>query len=764
LPSALAVLAPLDVEAVRRWRDDPSAGSGPQVFADPQAPQLTAMQRRSAEHWEGASPLPFAPTARALGSEDRKAALLVSHDPERASIRRTLCEDKPAAWDPHALAGLCPVTPPPPLPPRAATATPAPPGSMQFGPSLPPPPPEKFFAPINADAFVQAHAEACAKCTAAQPCAAAIQARRMLTEGASLGRTRELPAAAPFPHVAPYDPTLWESATALFDTGIIRQLPVGEARHFCTPFVAEASSGISFTDTESAAPPIAGALAAGLRVGHAIASAYAAAVAPQGASADHAVRERAASTAWAQASEAAVPNDKRRFVLDPDELNEASTAARFAYSSVKELLPFLFEGYVITKADLAKGYYQIPLREEDIPYTAFLVRDAQGLVYCFAFQRLVMGAKGSALSFSFITAMLFEMMMHACPSAVKAIIYLDDLITIWRSRQDALQGIAILRALGKRTGVQFSDSKTSTEGKAAELCLGALLDIPARTATMPPAKHAALIASAHAVRTICSLGLAIPRRALNTLGGRANMLAQLDKAAASRLRPLTAWRHSGQTSRSLFRWKEGDVGPTLAACDYIIDRARGGQPPGCSLRAAGGPPPRVLYSMSDASGPSNTVAVYTSAPSMVVCHFPDCGGVHTGTLEAIALLLIALRYGPLLRDVRVRQALDSISVVFAAASGRSREPTLNEVVGLSALAAQAFGFEHSVAWLSRWLNFLCDRSAAENPFVQRFPGFDPAGVTQVLTYPGCPPTALVELAASLDPSWRWSSEWGVNKR
>ena len=63
-----------------------------------------------------------------------------------------------------------------------------------------------------------------------------------------------------------------------------------------------------------------------------------------------------------------------RFCIDYRWLNEKAIRNRYPLPLPEELFDRLGDSQVFTKIDLRSGYWQVPLRQEDIPKTAFKTR------------------------------------------------------------------------------------------------------------------------------------------------------------------------------------------------------------------------------------------------------------------------------------------------------------------------------------------------------------------------------------------------------
>lgn len=133
------------------------------------------------------------------------------------------------------------------------------------------------------------------------------------------------------------------------------------------------------------------------------------------------------------------PDSSTRFCMDFRALNAISTFDAHPIPRIDELIEKLGEARYITTIDLTKGYWQVPLREEDRRKTAFAT--AEGL---YEFNVLLFGLHGAPATFQ----SLMKTLLQDYPSFSSA--YLDDIVVFSASWEDHLKHLrTILQTLEK---------------------------------------------------------------------------------------------------------------------------------------------------------------------------------------------------------------------------------------------------------------------------------------------------------------------------
>lgn len=140
-----------------------------------------------------------------------------------------------------------------------------------------------------------------------------------------------------------------------------------------------------------------------------------------------------------------------RFVVDYRKLNAVTTKDAYPMPTIEETLQRLGGHQFFTKLDLASGYFQIPIREEDKPKTAFTTGRA-----LYEFNVLPQGLKNASASFQRIMNTLLVTKRESF-----CIVYMDDILIFSRTFDDHLQHVDDIMAVLHKHGFTLSPSKCS---------------------------------------------------------------------------------------------------------------------------------------------------------------------------------------------------------------------------------------------------------------------------------------------------------------
>lgn len=122
---------------------------------------------------------------------------------------------------------------------------------------------------------------------------------------------------------------------------------------------------------------------------------------------------------------------KWRLVIDYRKLNEKTIDDRYPIPNITEILDKMGKCVYFSTLDLASGFYQIPLREEDRKKTAFSVDNGH-----YEFTRMPMGLKNAPATFQ-------RVMDHILRNFIGKIcvVYLDDILVFSSSLQEHTESL-----------------------------------------------------------------------------------------------------------------------------------------------------------------------------------------------------------------------------------------------------------------------------------------------------------------------------------
>ncbi|GBP14109.1 Retrovirus-related Pol polyprotein from transposon 17.6 [Eumeta japonica] len=125
---------------------------------------------------------------------------------------------------------------------------------------------------------------------------------------------------------------------------------------------------------------------------------------------------------------------KWRLVIDYRKLNEVTVDDRYPIPNIDEILDKLGRCQYFTTLDLAKGFHQIEIKEEDIHKTAFTVEGGH-----YEFLRMPFGLKTAPATFQ-------RLMNHVLKDYINKIclVYLDDVIIFSTSLQEHINSIKLV--------------------------------------------------------------------------------------------------------------------------------------------------------------------------------------------------------------------------------------------------------------------------------------------------------------------------------
>ncbi|OQV16004.1 putative Retrovirus-related Pol polyprotein [Hypsibius exemplaris] len=150
------------------------------------------------------------------------------------------------------------------------------------------------------------------------------------------------------------------------------------------------------------------------------------------------------------------PNGEKiwRPVLDMRKLNLVSKKDRFPMPNCQELLDSLHGAQWFTCLDLAQGYLQIPIAEEDREKTAFVLPGRRGIQLMFT--RMIFGLTSAPATFCRLMHDLFKDVLLDF-----LLIYIDDLNVHSRTWEKHLKHLEIVLARLESVGLKLKPSKTA---------------------------------------------------------------------------------------------------------------------------------------------------------------------------------------------------------------------------------------------------------------------------------------------------------------
>ncbi|XP_068241185.1 uncharacterized protein [Palaemon carinicauda] len=127
-----------------------------------------------------------------------------------------------------------------------------------------------------------------------------------------------------------------------------------------------------------------------------------------------------------------------RLCIDFHKLNAVTKPESYPLPRIEDCLKSLGESPYLSKIDLEKGYWQVPLAEESRPLTAFITRD--GLYQC---RVMPFGLRNAPSCFQ-------RLMNKVLAGISNCVVYLDDIVIFSKTWEEHLQTLRkVLRALQK---------------------------------------------------------------------------------------------------------------------------------------------------------------------------------------------------------------------------------------------------------------------------------------------------------------------------
>ena len=151
------------------------------------------------------------------------------------------------------------------------------------------------------------------------------------------------------------------------------------------------------------------------------------------------------------------PDGTARLCVDFKAINQITEPIPFYMPRVEEVLESVGKSSIISKLDLTKGYYQVPMHPEDIKKTAFMCHQGR-----FEFLRMPFGVKNAPAVFQEMMQGLFRDCSTFCSP------YMDDLIIFSSCWVDHVQHVRQVLDKLKTAGLTANPAKCHWGGTRME--------------------------------------------------------------------------------------------------------------------------------------------------------------------------------------------------------------------------------------------------------------------------------------------------------
>jgi hypothetical protein len=206
-----------------------------------------------------------------------------------------------------------------------------------------------------------------------------------------------------------------------------------------------------------------------------------------------------------------------RKILDCSILNDYLQDRTFKMEDVRTITQLVEEGDWATSLDLKSAYLHVPIQEDFQPYLAF---NFEGQYYCYA--TMPFGLKSASRIFTVWMRKIIDSLRDTL--ALRCVIYLDDLLILGRTQQEAahLTELTILALL--QLGWTISWDKCQTSPQQTINFLGWTFDFTSMTFQMTEHRRAELLSQTHTVLAKAMAREVIQVRALAQFLGSLNFV------------------------------------------------------------------------------------------------------------------------------------------------------------------------------------------------------------------------------------------------
>ena len=720
----------------------------------------TELEAASHAAWCNGEVMPWAPTTQML-RWDAKEALRLASTPRDMLARQEAERARPDATAPSDMAQFWCAEGWEAMAPAVFVALPE-------RPLLP-----GQLPAANIPALFAAHVAtgACEDCNAARPCSIGAVCNLLQSISWPWKEGKPPPPATSVPAAQPYDPLRTEHAQKLIERGVYREIH--------DPSIVKAWGNVLdaprrnpvLSEDELATIASSGSAAA------------VAAATPRAQLFVATLTESLASgaspyAAWETAAAAAFPEVAHRQVIDLSGWKSACIKLKMRYATLRPILEFVSETVRLGTIDLKSGYSQLCLSPDASLYTGLALQlEPGGPARYFVHDRLPQGGGPSAGIFSLYTGLIDEIFKHRARArqlSARLATYLDDLL-LAALAADADEVQRLLQQLLKEVRATANSDKSLGTMTSTKSMLGLVVTTSPPGVRQTPQAMVRALVKAMVLQTCARQRTAVPERALPSLAGSVQWLCYTDPHVAAHTRGvarcMAGLAPKWWSSRGVWSWsKEPRAGaPTTAQLlnemDWFLSTAAAGGISGSRILTAARAVPTVFFA-SDATGPSNTVAVVGET---VVIRFalPDCAGVALPVLEGMALPLLAMvACCKGLRNCDVVWAADALGMAYWVAARKAARNEANDLMRLLTLVEEKYNIRFLIKWLSRVYNFTSDRGAAEAWEQVEARGISLPALRMDITLQGLPCEFLAAWAKSLDPAFEFSTaDWErVNSR
>ena len=142
------------------------------------------------------------------------------------------------------------------------------------------------------------------------------------------------------------------------------------------------------------------------------------------------------------------PDGSIRLCTDYHRVNTLTIADPFTFPRIEDLVDKVGHAHFLTKVDMARGYWQVPLDEESVPVSAFVTPSGH-----FQWRFLPYGLKGAPATFSRLVTNLLRGLEHFSGA------YLDDIIIFSDNWSDHLVHLKMVFTRIQEAGLTLNKKK-----------------------------------------------------------------------------------------------------------------------------------------------------------------------------------------------------------------------------------------------------------------------------------------------------------------